>query len=179
MKSDEALAAEAALLKDRAAFAELMRRHQQRIWLFLKRLTGNDAAEAEDLAQETFLQAWRKLHQFKGDGRFGAWLSSLAYRQFLMSLRKSRPEILPELPEVAVTPSLDAGSELDRLLCHVSQEEGVLLTMSYALELTNQEIGDIVGQPVGTVKSRIHRARRKIADAVGADASARKEVACG
>ena len=161
MRSDEALAAQVAQLKDAEAFELLMERHQSHILALLTRLTRNRAT-AEDLTQDTFVGAWRKMASFKATGSFRAWLSKLAYRQFLMHARKRVEHTGVDTPEPAAEVDLSQQSDLDTLLAMVSEEESVLLTLSYALELSHSEIADVVGEPTGTIKSKIHRAKEKI-----------------
>ncbi len=163
MLSDETLAMQGAKLADADAFAELMRRHRKRVWLLLTRY-ARDPALAEDLTQETFVRAWRKIGSYTGGGRFVSWLSSIAYREFLMHARKRKEEALPEGHEPIIDDELSAAPELSRLLALVSEEEAILLTLSYAWELSHREIGEVTGQSTGTVKSKIHRAKGKIRD---------------
>src|ERR1022692_459487 len=69
-----------------AHFARLVTHHQQSVRAFLRRLCGNHA-EADDLAQETFIVIWQQLHRFRSEGNFRAWLMGIAYRTFLSSRR--------------------------------------------------------------------------------------------
>jgi RNA polymerase sigma-70 factor (ECF subfamily) len=166
--SDEALILQSLTVRDDAAFAELVRRHQARVLLLQRRLC-RDAALAEDLTQETFIRAWQKLHTYRGTGSFAGWLSTLGYHIFLQHRRRHRREdgdtALPEwqeLPDPAARGAEDALAELDRLLAILSEEDQMLLVLNYACGLTNQEIGDLLGMPTGTVKARIHRAKMAI-----------------
>src|ERR1700761_8104544 len=93
---------------DAAAFDALVRTHQSRLRGFLRRLSRGDAALADDLAQETFLEAWRKIGQYRGDGSFGSSLSRIGWSRFLMEARKHKPELLEDLPEQGVETSPDA-----------------------------------------------------------------------
>src|ERR1700744_4985636 len=77
---------------DRHAFARLVRAHQSRVRLQLRRLTHGDAALADDLAQETFVQAWLHLNDFRGDARLATWLHRIALTRFLQPARR------PQLP---------------------------------------------------------------------------------
>src|SRR6201996_6937105 len=79
---------------DAAAFGALVREHQSRVRGFLRRLTRGDAALADDLAQETFLEAFRKIAQYRGEGSFGGWLCGIAWSRFLMERRKRKEEPL-------------------------------------------------------------------------------------
>ena len=75
---------------DRHAFARLVRAHQSRVRLQLRRLTQGDAALADDLAQETFVQAWLHLREFRGDARFATWLHRIALSRWLQHARRDR-----------------------------------------------------------------------------------------
>ena len=90
MKSDIDLARDAASGKE-AAFEALVRRHQGTIRGMTRRLARH-AAEADDIAQVTFLTAWRKIGSYRG-GSFKAWLCTIAYREFLQVRRKQKPEV--------------------------------------------------------------------------------------
>jgi RNA polymerase sigma-70 factor (ECF subfamily) len=170
--SDELLVAQAVALGDVVAFETLMRRHQQRIFYLHKRFTRN-AALAEELCQETFLRAWRKLGSFAGRGAFAGWLSRLAYNVFLQHRRRNphdavtrsleEPQTAASAAEALATPA-SAGEEpdLDRLLAVVTPQEQQLLILTYAAGLSATEIGDMLDTSPGTVKSQIHRAKQKI-----------------
>ena len=69
---------ESARAGDCNAFEQLYRRHRDRIYALLWRLSGGDASLAEDLLQESFVRAWQKLHTFRGESRFGTWLHRLS-----------------------------------------------------------------------------------------------------
>src|SRR6201986_5599767 len=73
---------------DRHAFPRIVRTHQSRVRLQLRRLTHGDAALADDLAQETFVQAWLHLNEFRGDARLATWLHRLALTRFLQHVRR-------------------------------------------------------------------------------------------
>jgi len=164
MPTDETLVRQAADLNDQAAFAELVRRHQQKVLLLQRRLT-RDHALAEDLAQETFLRAWEKLGTYRGSGSFGGWLASLSYNVFRAYWRRhgrSRSE-LPIEEAVLPAPEQDDGhADLERLLGVLPREDQVILVLGYAYGLSNTEVGDVLGMPPGTIKARIHRAKARI-----------------
>jgi len=83
MTSDMELVTLVTSSDDQAAFQLLVERHQGAIRGFLRRLAAGDYGTADDLAQETFLMAYRKMHTFKSTGSFLSWLHTIAYRQFL------------------------------------------------------------------------------------------------
>lgn len=163
--TDESLVAQAIRLKDTEAFAELVRRYQQKILLLQQRLTG-ERSLAEDLAQETFLRAWQKLHTFSGSGSFGGWLASLSYNVFRAHWRKNRRQ-REEVPladlEFPTTETDQSGlADLDRLLDMLNREDQVIMTLTYAYGLSAPEVGRVLEMPTGTIKARIHRAKAKI-----------------
>src|ERR1700752_152429 len=95
---------------DAAAFGALVREHQSKVRGFLRRLTPGDAALADDLAQEAFLEAWRKIAQYRGDGSFSGWLCGIAWSRFLMDRRKRKEEPVENIDQtVAFDPQ--AGAE--------------------------------------------------------------------
>lgn len=164
-ESDETLISRAVRLKDKAAFAELVRRYEKKVFLLQYRLAG-ERALAEDLAQETFLRAWQKLESFRGTGSFGGWLASLAYNIFRAHWRKHRrlaDEVPIEEVEVAAPERTDTDdADLERLLGALNREDQVILTLTYAYGLSNTEVAAVLDMPAGTVKARIHRAKVRI-----------------
>jgi len=165
MISDRELAARVVGNDDRAAFQQLVVRHQAAIRGFLLRLLAGDHATADDLAQETFLLAYRRLAGWKGEGSLVSWLHSIAYRQFLQHLRRNgRQDVMPEPPDAGhdPTPSVEAEILLPLLLRQVSPEERACLTLAYAAGMSHPEIVEVTGLPLGTVKSHISRGRQKL-----------------
>jgi RNA polymerase sigma-70 factor (ECF subfamily) len=165
MLSDLDLAARVAGSDDQAAFQQLVERHQGAIRGFLRRLLAGDHGTADDLAQETFLLAYRKIAGWKGSGTFSSWLHTIAYRQFLQFRRKhARQQVMAEPPDAGVDPghAVDAGIMLPQLMRLVSTEERACLTLAYATGMTHPEIVEITGLPLGTVKTHISRGRQKL-----------------
>jgi RNA polymerase sigma-70 factor (ECF subfamily) len=160
---DDALAAMAAT-GDAAAFGLLARRHQSRLRGFLRRLSRGDAALADDLAQESFLEAWRKIAQFDGRGSFAGWLLRIGYSRFLMAARQRKLEPLDALDEIAEPQGVTSDTRLDleRAMSLLSLPERAALTVCYALDYTNEEGAEILAMPLGTLKSHIARGREKL-----------------
>ncbi len=158
---------------DRHAFNALVRRHQGAVRALLRRLTKNDEAWADDLAQETFLLAHRKLDQFRGDARFGTWIYRIAYNSFLMALRSRRPEeSLDEIQEtvddegkVDLQPEetvADMQMDLARAMKLLSPAERAVIAQCYYLDRSHEEAAYALACPLGTVKSHISRAKQKL-----------------
>ncbi len=150
---------------DQAAYCRLVERHQAAIRRFLRRLLAGDHGSADDLAQETFLLAFRKIHTWRGASTFPTWLHSIAYRQFLQFSRKhSRQRVMAEVHQ----PAADSGAAIEaeilaaKLMSLVSEEERACLTLAYAAGMSHPEICDITHLPLGTVKSHISRGKQKL-----------------
>mgnify|MGYP001161545165 CR=1 FL=1 len=101
---------------DLRAFGAMVRGAQSRVRRQLMRLVHGDAALADDLAQESFVQAWQQLSHFRGDARFATWLHRVAYTRFLMHTRRRREEPLDEARAAAVL-----GLPLGTLKSHVAR----------------------------------------------------------
>ncbi len=171
--SDETLVSQTLNLGDISAFEQLVRRHQPRVLLLQRRLV-RDPAIAEDLCQETFIRALNKLGTFRATGRFRAWLTKLAYNVFLQHLRHASltpknmasigadGQLDRECLAMPTTPIVDELPDLPKLLAVLTKEEQTLMVLNYAHGLSNREISEVLGIPVGTIKSQIHRAKDKI-----------------
>ena len=157
--------------QDSAAYGELVRRHQSQVRNFLRKLC-RDRELADDLAQDSFLHAWEKLHTYAGHGSFIGWLLKVAYTTFLQSKRKSSryDDILEKMGHLAEaggsTHTVESVelSDLDRFLAVLTEEERAVMILSYACGLSHREIGDAAEMPIGTVKSIIFRGKQKIRD---------------
>lgn len=164
---DRALVARVLLNDDRNAFEQLLRRHQGVVRAQLRRLLHGDAATADDLAQETFLLAWRKLDQFRGEARFSTWLYRIAYSCFLQACRKQplpvdgtkegEAERLPA-PEAAMDLQLD----FERTMRRLSRAEQTVLLHCVQMGLSHEETAYILGMPLGTVKTHATRGKAKL-----------------
>lgn len=164
---DHALVARVLLTDDRRAFEQLMRRHQGMVRAQLRRLLHGDDAKVDDLAQETFLLAWRKLHQFRGEARFSTWLYRIAYSCFLQARRKQSSvaegidgEALNQRssPRDAVELRLD----VERAMRSLSANEQIVLLHVVQLELSQDEAAYVLAMPLGTVKSHARRGKEKL-----------------
>jgi RNA polymerase sigma-70 factor (ECF subfamily) len=164
---DQALVARVLLADDRRAFEQLLRRHQGLVRAQLRRLLHGDHATADDLAQETFLLAWRKLDQFRGEARFSTWLYRIAYSCFLQAYRKKPPpsgdadaDELEQLP--ATMPTLDLQLDLDRAMRRLSVAEQTVLLHCVQMGLSHEEAAYVLAMPLGTVKTHATRGKAKL-----------------
>jgi RNA polymerase sigma-70 factor (ECF subfamily) len=152
---------------DAAAFGVLVTRHQARVRNWLRQLT-RDAARADDLAQDTFLRAWERIGSLRDPTKFSSWLMSIAYTGFLQEHRKRAGEgrlhaAFAREPS-ATEQSEPSGAEVDvaKLLTVLSDEERAAMTLCYAHGMSHNEVADVTGWPLGTVKSHVARGKAKI-----------------
>ncbi len=173
--SDPAASADAALIlavierDDRAAFAQLVQRHQSQVRAVLRRLTRGDAGLADDLAQETFVLAWRNIRGFRFEARFSTWLYRIAFNAWRSEARKKHelpleadddapppPGQYDEMPDVA------SRVDLERALATLSDGERAAIAACYYADLSHEEAAAALGIPVGTVKTHVLRAKAKL-----------------
>ena len=161
---------------DRHAFARLVRAHQSRVRLQLRRLTHGDTALADDLAQETFVQAWLHLNDFRGDSRLATWLHRIALTRFLQHVRR------PQLPmewrdadgEPADEPGHDPraseglGRDVERALQALTEVQRLAVVHCFHLDLSHAEAAQVLGLPLGTLKSHLDRAKARLRELLGA-----------
>ena len=164
---DIALVARVLAGDDRHAFAALVRRHQGTVRALLRRLCKGDDAFADDLAQETFLLAWRKLHQFRGEARFATWLYRIAYFSFLQSARGRQLPPDPRGEEAAggqpsVSGEVALRLDLERAMRRLSGDEQAVLLHVAQLGLSHEEAAYVLSMPLGTVKSHARRGKDKL-----------------
>jgi RNA polymerase sigma-70 factor (ECF subfamily) len=156
---------ERAVTRDVAAFSALTRAHQSRVRGLLLRLTRGNHALADDLAQETFLEAWRGIGNFRGDSAFATWLYRIAYSRFLMAARKRKADDPLgdwDEPSVSGEGATLARVDLERGFARLSPPESAALTLCFALGLSNTEAAAALDMPLGTLKSHVLRGREKL-----------------
>lgn len=158
---------------DMQAFEELYRRHNRRVYSLCLRMTQN-VQEAEDLAQETFIQLFRKAGSFRGDSAFTTWLHRLTVNQVLMHFRKrkARDEKTTEdgeIPEQTVSGTEDSAKmpvvdriALGKAIAQLPPGYRAVFTLHDVEGHEHEEISRMLGCSVGTSKSQLHKARMKL-----------------
>ena len=166
--TDSDLIARVLVSYDHAAFGELVRRHQSAVRNFLRHLTAGDHAQADDLAQETFVQAYHSLARFRGASSFPTWLLGIAHNHWRNARRRQRavpvePEPLASSAAVASTVSLsDLKHDLTQALDRLGPEEQTALHLYYHQGLSHNEIAVVLNWPLGTVKTHLARSKEKL-----------------
>jgi RNA polymerase sigma-70 factor (ECF subfamily) len=187
--TDAELIARVVVQDDRHAFSELVRRHQSAVRATLRRLTAGNHALADDIAQETFMLAFRNLRSFRQESKFSTWLYRIATNAYLADTRKRKEELLGDRvadiadddgddaehvaaggpdPARAATLSID----MDRALAVLSEGERAAIVQCYHNDLSHEEAAQVLNCPVGTVKTHILRAKQKLKSRLAAWAPA-------
>ena len=167
---------------DEAAFGVIMRAHYERTFRLVCAILHNEA-DARDVCQEVWLTVWKQLATFRADSRFSTWLHPIATRRALDHLRKRRrwfDRFLPfdtgednavEVPEPATTDDARGQAEgnetvarVRAALANLPPKHRAVLALRELEGLSYEEIAAAVGIPAGTVMSRLHHARRLLAE---------------
>lgn len=170
---------EAARRGDRDAFDALVRQEVAGVYRTTLAILGN-AADAEEATQDAFVSAWRNLRSLRDTSRFDAWLGRIVVNSSRMTLRRRRGvrEIsmnADQLPSQASRPvgtsddpeATAVGADaFDRAFERLPIEDRHLLTVTYAEDRSLDDVGRLLGIPIGTVKSRLSRARAALARAL-------------
>jgi RNA polymerase sigma-70 factor (ECF subfamily) len=159
---------------DLRAFEELVRMYQADVYRFACHLT-RDRTLAEDVVQETFLRAFRFLSSFRGDSRFASWLLRICRNCSMDALRArratlAREELEPRRP-VAIADAA-ARAELRAALDSIEDEHREPFLLIEVFGLSYREAADVLRLKVGTVKSRMHRARKALCRALAEEEDA-------
>jgi RNA polymerase sigma-70 factor, ECF subfamily len=159
------------------AFDEIVERYEQRVYAIALRMTGN-VEDARDAMQDVFISALRALRSFRGDAQLSTWIHRVAVNASLDLLRKRKRHVAQPLEEAGEHQSDDVGPEdaaaraaraveVQRALQKVSEEHRAVLVLHDLQDLDYAETAAALDIPVGTVKSRLHRARAEMARLLG------------
>ena len=163
---------------DAGAFDELVRRYEKRVYSFAYRLAGNQD-DANDVAQEAFIRVFNSLHTFRGDAVFTTWIYRIVTNVYLDERKKSKShrqtslDDYIELDENAVSRQIEDGGpsppeimehkERDRVvqeaISSLPEYQRIIVTLYHLQSRSYEEIAEILHLPIGTVKSRLNRAR--------------------
>jgi RNA polymerase sigma factor (sigma-70 family) len=150
-----------------AAYGELVRRHQSAVRKFLRHLLRGDAASADDLAQETFVRAYRALPRFKHGSAFSTWLLGIAHNQCRNARRAQA--VAPTMPLLdadhrvdAQTNESDLRHDLAIALRELDPNEQLAVHLHYEQGLSHSEIAALLAWPLGTVKTHLLRGKEKL-----------------
>ncbi len=168
---------------DHAAFNELVTRYRQRIYAMAYHMTRNEQ-DAWDLAQDTFVRAWKSIHRFRGDSSFYTWIYRIVSNVTIDSIRKKQGRVETEFDDsLAGLQGIDVrartvpggtsspdenmrqkeiGTRIEQAMGKLSAEHRAVLVMKEIEGLQYHEIADAIGIEIGTVMSRLFYARKKM-----------------
>jgi RNA polymerase sigma-70 factor (ECF subfamily) len=165
---------------EREAFDALVVRYQRDIYRLCYRYVNNHE-DANDLVQEVFLRAWRAIGRFRGQSRFSTWLYRIAVNACL-NFRAARRVPMRELPDTLADPGLPAPDRVLReekarrvrkAVGRLPEKQRATLILKVYHELTHQEVADVLGSTVGTVKANLFHALGNLRKLMGEDGGAR------
>ena len=159
---------------DADAFEQLVAAYRDQVFRLALRMCGNEA-DADEVAQEAFLSAWKALPNFRGDSRFSTWLYQLTSHAAIDLMRREKRQIAAE--DIADVSAADPGpspqqqaeqSETRQVVrdavLQLTPEYRQIVVLRYLEELSYEEIGAALKLPAGTVKSRLNRAKAQLKD---------------
>jgi RNA polymerase sigma-70 factor (ECF subfamily) len=165
--------AQLAAAGDMEAFEKIYRRYHKRVYLLCLRMTRN-VSQAEDLAQDVFVQVFRKVKTFRGESSFSTWLHRLTVNQVLMQFRKPAEKREETTEDGRLPVQISAGTAnpkkmaiLDRVwlneaVSQLPQGYRTVFILHDVEGYEHQEIGKLLGCAVGTSKSQLHKARMRL-----------------
>jgi RNA polymerase sigma-70 factor (ECF subfamily) len=164
-----------------AAFDGLVSKYRERVYGIIYHMTGN-REDAADLAQDAFIRAFQSIHRFKGEASFFTWLYRIAVNGTLTFLRRRKlrrffsldhvddEAVPPEVIEALAVPGgqerkivlRDIQERLNEAFLKLSDTHRTVVTLFEIEGLSHQEIADVLGCSVGTVRSRLHYAKQQL-----------------
>jgi RNA polymerase sigma-70 factor, ECF subfamily len=152
---------------DRNAFGELVRRHQSQLRASLRKMTGN-LTLADDVAQDTFILAWKNIKSFRFEAKFSTWLYRIAFNVWQSEVRKKH-EVQWDPSAMPITEAIDGTAEqsgvqrdLARAMQGLTANEYHAIAQCYFNDLSHEEAAYVLNMPLGTVKTNILKAREKM-----------------
>ncbi|HUF37334.1 MAG TPA: sigma-70 family RNA polymerase sigma factor [Anaerolineales bacterium] len=176
IRSEETTWARAAQAGDQLAFTNLIERYERAVFNLCYRMLGSHN-EAEDAAQEAFLRAYRAIKRYDPERRFSTWVLSIASNYCIDQFRKRRlfTLSLDEMPYLDIAEHgpgpegrlihAELEAEIQAVLCELGDLDRATVILRYWYELSYDEIGEALDLTNSAVKSRLHRARRALAEA--------------
>lgn len=176
MKDPDSALKQSAVAGDRVAVEHLFRELYPCVYGFCFSMTRK-TADAEDIAQQTFLKAFASLRQFRPAQPIGPWILRIAHNLFISQLRSRRPQTDLDDPEVEPLPSSDptpeavvlseeTREEVRRALRSLAPPAQAILVLRYQQQLSYEEIAAVIDTPVTTVTNRLFEARRQLGRAL-------------
>ncbi|MDO8993483.1 RNA polymerase sigma factor [Daejeonella sp.] len=164
---------------DKAAYADLMKRHQRFVFTLALRFAKN-REDAEEIAQDCFIKAYRSLNTFRNTSKFSTWLYSIVYTTAMTFLRKKRLDIQSIDTEIGLLNVENHVSDLNsdevehkskmvfvnQAIDQLLPDDAAVISLFYQGEQSLEEIGQALGMETNTVKVKLHRARHRLKEKI-------------
>lgn len=158
---------------DEPAFELIVRRHTDSVWRYARTVLHDDGS-AEEAVQDTFLKAHRALATFRGEAALRTWLISICHRACLDRLRRKRLDVVP-LEQVREQRGREEQHDLrlwlEQAVAELPDDERQAFTLVHVLGYSREDAAQIVEVPPSTMRSRVSRARERLADAMAGTAT--------
>ena len=166
--------------QDRSAFSELYELYHTRLFKFVYRLTHSHAM-SDELVNDIMLLVWRKAGTFRGGSKVSTWIFGIAYRQSLRRLSRDKSKLFEPIDTAELVADDGDGGDIENWvrqgLNALPAAQRITAGLVFYLGLTYEEVSEVTGSPVGTVKTRMFHARQKLRDILPAIARPTSERA--
>lgn len=160
---DMALVTRVAVMADKRAFDQLVRRYQSQVRRFFLHQTLGDQQLSDDLAQDTFVKAYTNITRFRCLSGFSTWLYRIAYNVYYDFMRRQQPMAdIDGLAQSAQPESIGLRLDIAKALATLKTEERSCITLQLVEGQSIDRIAEIMSMPVGTVKSHLARGKEKL-----------------
>ena len=182
-QSDNELIARVIARGDQFAFSELVKRHQSILRASLRKMTGGHAELSDDIAQETFILAWKNIGKFRYEAKFSTWLYRIAFNAWQSDVRRKSEVLLDDCdmpePESVESEAVQIGmrSDLAKAMIDLSDAERAAIHQCYYNDLSHDEAAFVLNMPLGTLKTHVLRAKEKMRRHLDAYAADRPQAA--
>ena len=174
-KTDEELVE--IILENQSAFSQLVNRYREKLLRYIRRISGVSLEESEDMLQNIFIKAYLNLNDFDSGLKFSSWIYRIAHNEVIDNYRKrqARPQLLDidikdsQIKELAGSTDLleelarqELKQEIRIAISKINYKYQEIIILKYIEEKDYQEISDIIKKPLGTVASRMNKARAEL-----------------
>jgi len=174
-KTDEELVE--IILENQSAFSQLVNRYREKLLRYIRRISGVSLEESEDMLQNIFIKAYLNLNDFDSGLKFSSWIYRIAHNEVIDNYRKrqARPQLLDidikdsQIKELAGSTDLleelarqELKQEIRIAISKINYKYQEIIILKYIEEKDYQEISDIIKKPLGTVASRMNKAKAEL-----------------
>jgi len=171
----EQLSIQQVLAGDKQAYAHIINKYKNQLYATILRMTKNPQ-DAQDLVQDAFIKVYRNLDKYDASGSFSSWLYRVAINHCMDEFRKKRYSMTqieideervvePNHPELVFLKK-EKSRQLERLIATLPEDERLIILLRYVNEISYEEISEVMGVPLATVRNKLHRAKKKMRETV-------------